>query len=52
MRDGFGVFGGSNGFWKTPLLQRIGMNGGMLTEDIDSSMRVLEEGESETCLVG
>jgi len=44
VRDGFGVFGGSNGFWNTALLKRIGMNGGMLTEDIDSSMRVLEEG--------
>jgi cellulose synthase/poly-beta-1,6-N-acetylglucosamine synthase-like glycosyltransferase len=43
-RDGFGVFGGSNGYWKTPLLQRIGIRSSMLTEDIDSSMRVLEEG--------
>lgn len=44
VRDGFGVFGGSNGYWKTDLLQRIGMEGDMLTEDIDSSMRVIEEG--------
>lgn len=44
VRDGFGVFGGSNGYWRTSLLQRIGMLGAMLTEDIDSSMRVLEEG--------
>jgi cellulose synthase/poly-beta-1,6-N-acetylglucosamine synthase-like glycosyltransferase len=44
VRDGFGIFGGSNGYWKTPLLQQIGMIGTMMTEDIDSSMRVLEEG--------
>ncbi|CAB9529325.1 Poly-beta-1,6-N-acetyl-D-glucosamine synthase [Seminavis robusta] len=44
VRDGFGVFGGSNGYWNTALLQRIGMVGAMLTEDIDSSMRVIEEG--------
>jgi cellulose synthase/poly-beta-1,6-N-acetylglucosamine synthase-like glycosyltransferase len=44
VRDGFGVFGGSNGYWKSPLLKRIGMLGSMLTEDIDSSMRVLAEG--------
>jgi hypothetical protein len=44
VRDGFGVFGGSNGYWRSPLLKRIGMLGSMLTEDIDSSMRVLAEG--------
>jgi cellulose synthase/poly-beta-1,6-N-acetylglucosamine synthase-like glycosyltransferase len=43
-RDGFGVFGGSNGYWRTRVLQRLGMRGAMLTEDIDSSMRALEEG--------
>ena len=37
---GFGIFGGSNGYWKTPLLRRTRMRGFMLTEDIDSSMRV------------
>ncbi len=38
----FGVFGGSNGFWRTDLLHTIRMRGGMLTEDIDSSLRVIE----------
>lgn len=40
----FGVFGGSNGFWRTDLLARIRMHGSMLTEDIDSSVRTLLEG--------
>jgi cellulose synthase/poly-beta-1,6-N-acetylglucosamine synthase-like glycosyltransferase/CheY-like chemotaxis protein len=41
---GFGIFGGSNGYWKTEWLRRIRMRGWMLTEDIDSSMRVVAEG--------
>ncbi|HEY3436311.1 MAG TPA: response regulator [Actinotalea sp.] len=41
---GFGVFGGSNGYWKTDLLRRTRMHGFMLTEDIDSSLRVIEQG--------
>jgi CheY-like chemotaxis protein/cellulose synthase/poly-beta-1,6-N-acetylglucosamine synthase-like glycosyltransferase len=41
---GFGIFGGSNGYWKTDLLRQIRMHGFMLTEDIDSSMRVTEGG--------
>jgi DNA-binding response OmpR family regulator/cellulose synthase/poly-beta-1,6-N-acetylglucosamine synthase-like glycosyltransferase len=41
---GFGIFGGSNGFWLTPLLREVRMQGLMLTEDIDSSMRVLLRG--------
>ncbi|WP_246201463.1 glycosyltransferase [Streptomyces alboniger] len=41
---GFGVFGGSNGFWRTDLLARTRMHGSMLTEDIDSTMRALDEG--------
>ena len=40
----FGIFGGSNGYWRTDLLRRVRMQGSMLTEDIDSSMRVLEAG--------
>lgn len=40
----FGIFGGSNGFWKTDLLRRTRMRGSMLTEDIDSAMRVVEGG--------
>lgn len=40
----FGIFGGSNGYWRTDLLRRTRMRGFMLTEDIDSSMRVVEGG--------
>lgn len=38
---GFGIFGGSNGYWRTDLLRRLRMHGFMLTEDIDSSMRAV-----------
>ena len=41
---GWGVFGGSNGFWRTELLREIGMDGSMLTEDIDSSLRAVRRG--------
>ncbi|KAJ3052593.1 hypothetical protein HK097_005996 [Rhizophlyctis rosea] len=41
---GFGLFGGTNGFWKRSLLQHIGMDPTMLTEDIDSAFRSLEAG--------
>lgn len=41
---GFGLFGGSNGYWRTSLLRQTRMHSSMLTEDIDSSMRVLVEG--------
>ncbi|HZE41413.1 MAG TPA: glycosyltransferase family 2 protein [Stackebrandtia sp.] len=41
---GFGIFGGSNGFWRTEVLRRIRMRPDMLTEDIDASIRVLVEG--------
>lgn len=40
----FGIFGGSNGFWKIDLLRQTRMHGFMLTEDIDSSIRVTMEG--------
>jgi DNA-binding response OmpR family regulator len=40
----FGIFGGSNGYWRTALLSRIRMHGFMLTEDIDSSLRTVEAG--------
>jgi cellulose synthase/poly-beta-1,6-N-acetylglucosamine synthase-like glycosyltransferase/CheY-like chemotaxis protein/GGDEF domain-containing protein len=40
----FGIFGGSNGYWRTELLRRVRMHGFMLTEDIDSSLRVVEAG--------
>ncbi|WFD26416.1 hypothetical protein MNAN1_001396 [Malassezia nana] len=41
---GFGIFGGSNGFWKFELLQRIKMDESMLTEDVDSGFRALASG--------
>ena len=41
---GFGIFGGSNGYWRTPLLRELRMHGFMLTEDIDSSMRAVLRG--------
>jgi len=44
IRDGFGIFGGSNGYWRTEALHMTRMRGSMLTEDIDASMRVLEAG--------
>ena len=43
---GFGIFGGSNGFWRTQVLHETRMHGQMLTEDIDSSMRVLLSGRN------
>jgi cellulose synthase/poly-beta-1,6-N-acetylglucosamine synthase-like glycosyltransferase/DNA-binding response OmpR family regulator len=41
---GFGIFGGSNGYWRTELLRETRMRGFMLTEDIDSSMRIVTAG--------
>ena len=41
---GFGIFGGSNGYWRSDLLRQIRFHGFMLTEDIDSSLRVVEQG--------
>lgn len=38
------IFGGSNGYWRTAVLQRIRFNPAMLTEDIDASMRTLLSG--------
>ena len=38
---GFGIFGGSNGFWRTELLERLRMRPDMLTEDIDVSIRAV-----------
>ena len=40
----FGIFGGSNGYWKKEILQQTRMHGFMLTEDIDSSMRITVAG--------
>jgi len=41
---GFGIFGGSNGYWRTSVLRLTRLRSFMLTEDIDSSMRVLAGG--------
>ncbi len=41
---GFGIFGGSNGYWRTDLLHQIRMRGSMLTEDIDASLRTVLRG--------
>jgi cellulose synthase/poly-beta-1,6-N-acetylglucosamine synthase-like glycosyltransferase len=41
---GFGIFGGSNGYWRTATLKQTRLRSFMLTEDIDSSMRVLADG--------
>ncbi len=38
------IFGGSNGYWRTSVLQQIRFNPAMLTEDIDASMRTLLSG--------
>ncbi len=43
---GFGIFGGSNGFWKVDVLRQICMNSNMLTEDIDASVRTVMSGYS------
>jgi len=40
----FGIFGGANGYWKTELLRQTRMHRFMLTEDIDSSLRLIEAG--------
>lgn len=39
-----GIFGGSNGYWRASVLQDIKMDGPMLTEDIDSSIRATLSG--------
>jgi cellulose synthase/poly-beta-1,6-N-acetylglucosamine synthase-like glycosyltransferase len=41
---GFGIFGGSNGYWRRDALRQIRLHKFMLTEDIDSSMRSLRSG--------
>lgn len=41
---GFGLFCGSNGYWRTSLLREMKMDGDMLTEDIDSALRAFSRG--------
>jgi cellulose synthase/poly-beta-1,6-N-acetylglucosamine synthase-like glycosyltransferase len=45
---GFGLFGGTNGFWRTEVLHKIKMNPARLTEDIDSGIRALRGGYNVT----
>ena len=40
----FAVFGGSNGYWRTELLRQTRLYSTMLTEDIDSSIRIASYG--------
>lgn len=41
---GFGLFCGSNGYWKASLLKEHKMDGDMLCEDIDSALRACAKG--------
>jgi cellulose synthase/poly-beta-1,6-N-acetylglucosamine synthase-like glycosyltransferase len=41
---GFGVFGGSNGYWQTDVLRRVRFRTDALTEDIDASIRLIAYG--------
>lgn len=41
---GFGLFCGSNGYWRADLLRDLKMDGSMLTEDIDSALRAVTRG--------
>lgn len=38
------LFGGSNGYWRTSVLQAVGFGDRMLTEDIDATLRSLSQG--------
>jgi cellulose synthase/poly-beta-1,6-N-acetylglucosamine synthase-like glycosyltransferase len=42
----FGLFCGSNGFWRTSLLRKLKMDTSMLTEDIDSALRAFGSGSN------
>lgn len=41
---GFGLFHGSNGYWRAKSIKGLGMDGDMLTEDVDSAFRAYSEG--------
>ena len=43
---GFGLFCGSNGYWRADLLKGHKMHGSMLTEDIDSALRAYGQGKN------
>jgi cellulose synthase/poly-beta-1,6-N-acetylglucosamine synthase-like glycosyltransferase len=40
------IFGGTNGWWRTSVLQQIGMDPRMLTEDIESAVRSIQAGHT------
>lgn len=40
----FGIFGGSNGYWRREALGEMPLDPGMLTEDIDATVRALVRG--------
>jgi cellulose synthase/poly-beta-1,6-N-acetylglucosamine synthase-like glycosyltransferase len=42
--QGFGIFGGSNGYWNTQLFRTIRFQSRYLTEDIDSALRSVRSG--------
>lgn len=42
--QGFGIFGGSNGYWNTQLFRTIRFQSRYLTEDIDSALRAVRAG--------
>ena len=42
--QGFGIFGGSNGYWNTQLFRAIRFQSRYLTEDIDSALRAVRAG--------
>ena len=42
--QGFGIFGGSNGYWNTQLFRAIRFQSRYLTEDIDSALRAVRSG--------
>lgn len=43
MVRGFGIFGGSNGYWRTDVLDKVRMDPTMLTEDVNSAMWALRK---------
>jgi cellulose synthase/poly-beta-1,6-N-acetylglucosamine synthase-like glycosyltransferase len=42
--QGFGIFGGSNGYWRAEAIHNVQLDPTMLTEDIDASVRLLRNG--------
>lgn len=45
----FAIFGGSNGYWRTEVLRQTRLYSSMLTEDIDSSIRIASYGRKIVC---